>query len=169
MTELAVSQLQLLNRLLLEGGLTLNSRARQRIEALEATGLAIASWDAGLVTVVPRLPGAGTYASPLRIDRDLLDLSQLRAHLREWHTAAAIRGTPRSNVHLAGWHAREHQRYQCTHTHEGPFTLVLRTGGRADIAVQPHPLGWFTGQQPVTREELNRRARDRISGRPENH
>lgn len=168
MTELAVTQRQLLNRLLLEGSVVLSSRARQRIEALEEAGLVLANWDSGRVTVVPRLPGAGTYASPLRIDRDLLDLSQLRAHIAEWHRNSATLGVPRSNVHKAGWHAGQHQRYRCTHTHEGPFTLVLRTG-RGPSVMQPHPLGWFTGQQPVTREELNRRMRDRISGRPENH
>lgn len=166
---LTVSQQQLLNRLLLEGGAVLNSRARDRAEALRAAGLAIVSWDENRITVVPRLPGTGTYASPLRIDRDLLDLSRLRAHIAEWHRNSATLGVPRSNIHKAGWHAREHQRYHGSHTHEGPFTLVLRTGSRADIAVQPRPLGWFTGQQPVTREELNQRARDRISGRPENH
>lgn len=169
MTELAVSQLQLLNRLLLEGALVLNSRSRQQAEALEAAGLAAVSQDDGLIAIAPRLPGGGTYASPLRIDRDLLDLSRLRAHIAEWHRNSATLGVPRSNVHKAVWHAGQHQRYRCTHAHEGPFTLVLRTGGRAGIAVQPRQLGWFTGQQPVTREELNQRMRDRVSGRPENH
>jgi hypothetical protein len=178
MPELTPGQLRLLNRLLITGGLVLNDRTRGQIEGLEAAGLVAVDWDmniqvkgsgtelAGRNTVKPLLAGAGTPGDPWLIDRWALDLSELRAHVRELHAdAALIQGIPRSNEFLAGWHAREHHRYRCSHAHEGPYVIVLRDGRRP--LVRPCPLGWFTGQQPVTHGEVSQRGREGISGRPE--
>jgi hypothetical protein len=173
---LTAGQLRLLNRVLLAGELILNDRARSQIEGLEAAGLVTVHWDmniqvkgsgtelTGRNTVRPLLPGAGTPGDPWLIERGVLDLSELRAHFLAMHRRAG-RTVPRSNEFLAAEHAREHHRYRCSHVHEGPYVIVLRDGRRP--LVQPRPLGWFTGQQPVTHEEVSRRFRERISGQPE--
>jgi hypothetical protein len=90
---------------------------------------------------------------PLILDRGSLDLSALRRHVREQHSHAAIRGIPRSNTDLAAWHFREHGRYQPGHRHFGPFVLVRNSRG-STTGQTPRPMGWFTGQDVKTREQL---------------
>jgi hypothetical protein len=82
--------------------------------------------------------------------RDELDLSQLRRHVRAMHQA---HGIPRSNRDLAGWHARQHHRYYQGHIHGGPFTLIRNARG-STIGQIPRPLGWYTGQDAKTREQV---------------
>lgn len=90
---------------------------------------------------------------PLVLDRSDLDVSKLRAHVREHHAHADAKGgLPRSNADLAAWHSREHHRYRTSHFHGGPFVLVRRDGERRRPAGQiVKPLGDFTGQDPRER------------------
>ena len=102
---------------------------------------------------------------PLIIDRDDLDLSELRAHCRGMHRGPM----PRSNVDLSAWHSMRHHRYASGtgHTHRGPFVLVQRPSdhGRRPVGQLVWPLGHYTGQEPVTREQLNADFRARIAER----
>jgi hypothetical protein len=97
---------------------------------------------------------------PLILARDDLDLTELRAHCREHHAAAAIRGQgnrgagmPRSNADLAAWHFRQHHRYGTRkHRHGGPWMMVRDAQG-STTGQTPRPLGWYTGQDVVTAEQ----------------
>jgi hypothetical protein len=97
---------------------------------------------------------------PLVLARDDLDLSGLRAHCREHHASAALRGQgrrgagmPRSNRDLAAWHYRQHHRYGARgHRHGGPWVMVRDVRGRT-VGQIARPLGWYTGQDVVTAEE----------------
>lgn len=91
-----------------------------------------------------------SYASPLRLSRDDLDLSGLRAHCRSVHREAPRR----SNLDLASWHARQHHRLHLSHYHRGPFTLITTPRNPRGIGQIIRPLGNYTGQEMVTRAEL---------------
>jgi hypothetical protein len=109
---------------------------------------------------------AGTYQDPELIDRGDLDLSQLRRHVREQHAHQAARGIPRANRDLASWHAGQHHRFRPdSHIHRGPLVLIKDRDGRRPVGVSPAPLGWFTGQETVSREQVNAEARERIAAR----
>jgi hypothetical protein len=111
---------------------------------------------------------AGTYDDPDVLDRDELDLSHIRAHIRAGHRHAALKGIPRANRDLVPWHAEQHHRYGSHgHHHRGRFTVLLGRDGRVPVAKQPRPLGWFTGQESVSREqaaaEFRQRTRAEVS------
>ena len=92
---------------------------------------------------------------PLVLDRDQLDLSELRRHVREHHKPRFGETIPRSNEHLAGWHHSKHHRQSPAHHHFGPFALVRRTGERGRPVGQiVRPLGWWTGQDVKTDQQL---------------
>ena len=95
------------------------------------------------------MSGLGTYGDPDLLDRSDLDLSRLRRHCREMHREAPRR----SNLDLASWHVRMHHQYYTGHRHEGPYTLVRDRRGRRPAGVTPVPLGTYTGQDAVTREQ----------------
>lgn len=89
---------------------------------------------------------------------DELDLSGVRAHMREMHPGIKI---PRSNKDASAEHYRRHHRYPPAHTHtDGPMVLIVAPNGLA----QERWLGWYTGQGAVTRAELDRRFRERMNG-----
>lgn len=108
---------------------------------------------------------AGTYKDPDVLERDDLDLTGLRRHVRAEHAFGAIRGVPRSNHDLTAWHANQHHRYQPRHIHRGRYVVILDRDGRRPVAGQPRPAGWFTGQESVSREQLDAESRQRT--RPE--
>jgi len=96
---------------------------------------------------------------PLVIDRDQLDLSELNAHIREHHHdgKSNIRGrsAPYSLAQRAGWHASQHHRSHHSHHHFGPFALVRRPGERhRPVGQIVRPLGWWTGQDVKTDQQL---------------
>lgn len=98
-----------------------------------------------------------SITQPLVLDgRDELDLSQLRAHCREYHSGRrpAGRGMPRDNISLAGWHWSQHHRLHQNHHHFGPFVLV-RNARRSTVGQIARPLGWYTGQEVKTRKQLD--------------
>lgn len=98
------------------------------------------------------LPGSGTYASPLLVPADELDLSAVRRHCQEHHAHAARNGLPRSNADVASWHAGQHYRNGgLSHVHQGPIVLITRPG-RTTAGQTPRPLGWYTGQDMLTKE-----------------
>lgn len=101
---------------------------------------------------------------PLIVDRDELDLSELRAHCKAMHHGPF----PRSNMDLASWHARQHHRYHLAHIHRGlAWVLVRRPSdrGRAPIGQIVRQMGNYTGQGAVTREQLNAELRERLARR----
>lgn len=98
----------------------------------------------------------GTYDHPLLISPEELDLTGLRAHFKAMHRRGQGRTVPRRNRDLAGEHARQHHRLYQDHIHEGPLVMITHNG-RRPVGVSPRPLGWYTGQQPVTRAELHQR------------
>jgi hypothetical protein len=60
----------------------------------------------------------------------------------------------RSNADLAGWHWSVHFcRYQA-HIHRGPWVMVRDRYGRTTGQIA-RPLGWFTGQEPVAKAQLD--------------
>ncbi len=91
-----------------------------------------------------------------------LDLSGLRAHCRAMHSHRGAR-FPRSNLDLAGWHFNEHWRYHVGHIHRGLWVLVRSRRTGLTVGQIPRPLGWHTGQEPVTRAELDRQFRERMA------
>lgn len=95
---------------------------------------------------------SGTYQDPQLLDRSDLDLSQLRKHVREMHKPRFGETVPRSNLDLAGWHARKHHRQRPGHRHRGLFTMIRDRYGRTTGQI-PWPEGNFTGRDPVTREQ----------------
>ena len=92
---------------------------------------------------------------PQTVEAADLDLSGLRAHCREHHKLRFGESWPRSNRDLATWHARRHHRYSSAmpHIHRGIPTLIRR-GGHTSPAGMARPLGWYTGQDMVTRTQL---------------
>lgn len=107
-----------------------------------------------------------SYEHPELISRDDLDLSQLRRHVREQHAHQAARGIPRANRDLASWHATQHHRFRPdSHIHRGPLVLIKDGHGRRPVGVTPAPLGWFTGQEAVSRAQVNAEARQRLAAR----
>ena len=96
--------------------------------------------------------------SPLVLDRDELDLTELRRHCRVYHQNRRPdrrHGTrlPRSNADLAGWHWNQHHRYGIrSHSHRGPFVMVRDRYGRT-VGQIARPRGWYTGEQVITREQ----------------
>jgi hypothetical protein len=101
-----------------------------------------------------------SYQDPQLISRDDLDLSGLRRHVRGDHAHAAAGGIPRANRDLARWHAAQHRRRHLEHIHRGPYTVILDARGRRPVTQEPRPLGWFTGQEPVTRAQADAEARE---------
>ena len=97
---------------------------------------------------------------PLILDREDIGLIGLRRHVREHHAHAAIRGIPRSNADLAAWHFRQHHRYRPDHHHFGPFVLVRDSRGSTTGQIA-RPLGWYTGQECRTREQIAAEWRER--------
>lgn len=109
------------------------------------------------------------YKHPLVLaGRDELDLTQLRQHVREMHSPKHDRRhgrrVPRSNRDLAPWHWGQHHRYHQGHHHGGPVTLVRDARGRT-VGQIPRPLGWYTGQEPKTREQVRDEFLDRMAAR----
>lgn len=104
---------------------------------------------------------------PMIVDRDDLDLSELRAHCKTMHRRHLSDTMPRSNRDLAAWHARQHHKYHLDHIHRGLFVLVRQPSdhGRKPVGQIVRPLGNYTGQLAVTREELNAELRERIARR----
>lgn len=108
-----------------------------------------------------------SYQAALILDRADLDLTQLRAHCREYHShhGPARRrggGFPRSNADLAGWHWTQHHRYRPrSHTHRGPWAMVRDRWGRTTGQIA-RPLGWFTGQDVFTAEQQREEFRQRV-------
>jgi hypothetical protein len=94
-----------------------------------------------------------TYANPLRINRDQLDVSAVRAHFRAMHMRFG-QTVPRANLDVASLHARDHHRHHLDHIHRGPFTLVGTPHNPRAVGQIVRPLGDYTGQEPVTRAEL---------------
>ena len=96
--------------------------------------------------------------NPQTIDPSGLDLSGLRAHCREQHTHAANRsngGLPRANLDLAAWHARQHHRYRPRHGHYDPPWVLVRSRHTGRTTGQtPRPIGWYTGQDAKSREQV---------------
>lgn len=94
--------------------------------------------------------------------RDELDLTGLRRHCREYHSGRrpAGRGMPRDNISLAGWHWSQHHRQHQDHHHFGPFVLIRNARG-STVGQIARPLGWYTGQDVVTREQLAAEWRER--------
>ena len=108
---------------------------------------------------------AGTYTDPDVIGRADLDVSAVRAHCREHHGNPLH--LPRANGDVAAWHAREHHHRRTSHIHRGRYTLVRRDGDpRRPVGIMPRPLGWFTGRDVVTREQLTAEWRARHPARP---
>ena len=95
---------------------------------------------------------------PLIVPPADLDLSGLRAHMREHHLRRPL---ARSNRTLASQHFNLHHRYQQAHRHFGPFVLLRDENGRVPVAQIARPLGWFTGQGMKTREQLAAEWRER--------
>jgi hypothetical protein len=77
-----------------------------------------------------------------------LDLSDLRAHVREMH-AASIEHLARSNADLAAEHAKLH-----TRSHAGGHNhLVGRVTIRAGSLRLDYDEGWITGRGAITPEQ----------------
>jgi hypothetical protein len=96
---------------------------------------------------------------PQVINRDDLDLAGLRAHIKAMHRVHPGGGrrrgggpVPRANLLAAGWHWAQHFCMTLSHRHEGPWTVVRDARGRT-VGALPRPLGCWTGQEPVTREQ----------------
>ena len=71
------------------------------------------------------------------------DLSQLRAHVRDFHP----RLSARSNADLSARHHREHYRYAIRdHIHTGPDSPIVNVGN--DVIKLMRPEGWVTGGAP---------------------
>lgn len=70
------------------------------------------------------------------------DLSQLRAHVREFHHRMTLRPLPRANADLSRAHAHDH------HHFEGPLSNHTH-GPKGDAGSRPE--GWFTGKDAVRR------------------
>lgn len=95
-----------------------------------------------------------SYASPLRLARDEVDVSGVRAHCREHHRSLTL---PRKNTDVAAWHAGQHHRYHLSHVHEGPWVVITRPGNPHGTGQIARPMGWYTGQEMVSREDLKNR------------
>ena len=105
----------------------------------------------------------GTYQNPDLVSRLDLDLSQLRKHFRAMHGMRQGRKEPLRLLDLMAEHDRQHHRYRPrSHIHGGPYTIVRTRDGRRPAAVIPRPLGWFTGQDAITREEQRLRFLARV-------
>ena len=87
-----------------------------------------------------------SYDQAMPVTRESLDLSGLRKHCKAEHRVPLGAGWPRSNLDLAAVHARMHYRYHPSHTHGGPWVLVVRPGSRSTVGQIPRPQGWYTGQ-----------------------
>jgi hypothetical protein len=85
--------------------------------------------------------------------RDEIDTSAVRAHCREAHHASRL---PRANVDVATWHAHQHHRYSSSlsHIHRGLWVQIIRPGNPRGAGQVTRPLGWYTGQDAVSREQL---------------
>jgi hypothetical protein len=94
-----------------------------------------------------------SHRQPLIIDRDELDLSDIRRHVREMHRPAFGEKIPRSNRDLAAWHGSKHHRLHLGHIHKGLFVLIRNAHG-STVGQIPRQIGNFQGTAPVTREEL---------------
>lgn len=95
---------------------------------------------------------SGTYRDPQVLDRDEVDLSVIREHWRTAHRGS-VRRTPRANTDLSAAHAREHHHHgMLDHSHRGPHVLIRRQG-RPPVGQIPRPLGWYTGQDVLSRED----------------
>lgn len=106
----------------------------------------------------------GTYADPLLLDWSELNLSGLRAHCREQHGSPHY---PRANLDLASWHARQHHQYGSrSHVHREPYVLLRDSRERRPAISQPRPLGWYTGQNDIPRDQLSAELRARLAGEP---
>jgi hypothetical protein len=101
---------------------------------------------------------------PQIIDASELDLSALRAHCREMHAPRSGDRHPRANKDLASWHWHRHFRYPggIQHLHRGTATLI-RSDGYVPAGQFAGPLGWFTGQDAITREQLRDELRARMA------
>jgi hypothetical protein len=100
------------------------------------------------------MSGADPRSPLILASRDELDLSALRRHVTEMHGRHAPRvRVPRSNRDLAPWHFAQHFRYYQGHLHGGPFVLIKDAYGRT-IGQISRPLGWYTGQDAKTREQV---------------
>ncbi len=105
---------------------------------------------------------------PQILGPDDLDLSGLREHCRAMHKSRPLpgrrqgAGLPRSNADLAGWHWGQHWRYHLGHLHFGPWTLVRSRHTGSTVGMITRPLGWWTGQDAVTREQLDAEFRERM-------
>lgn len=108
-------------------------------------------------------PGS-TLRNPLVLYAADLDLSGLRAHCREEHRAPTY---PRANLDLAGWHASQHHRYRPGHTHRDPPWVLIRhrTTGRTTGQLA-RPVGWYTGQGAVSREQGAAELPGRLNDQP---
>lgn len=100
-----------------------------------------------------------SITQPLILDsQDELDLSQLNAHIRKFHGGgrSRIRGrsAPRKLRERAPWHWDQHHRLHQNHHHFGPFVLIKDSSGHTTGQI-PRTLGWYTGQEVKTREQLD--------------
>jgi hypothetical protein len=104
-----------------------------------------------------------SYGNPLRVARTDIDVSAVRAHCREHHRPVSL---PRSNLDVAAWHAAQHHRYTSAirHVHRGPWTIVTRPGNPRGVGYRAHPMGWYTGQDMVTKAELDAEFRAKSRG-----
>jgi hypothetical protein len=99
-------------------------------------------------------PGADPRWPLILASRDELDLSLIRRHVMKMHSRHAPRvRVPRSNRDLAPWHFAQHFRLHQGHLHGGPFVLIRDAYGRT-IGQITRPLGWYTGQDAKTREQV---------------
>jgi hypothetical protein len=107
-------------------------------------------------------PGS-SFKHPLEVTPADLDLSALRVHVKAMHAGQTVRGRkpPRSNADLCTWHWEIHYRLHLGHIHEGPWIRMVRDRhGRRSPIVTIKPRGYWTGELPVTRAELDRRFHD---------
>jgi hypothetical protein len=111
--------------------------------------------------VTPRAGDGSDPRAPMVIEREELDLSLLRAHCRQMHRQA---GLPRANVALAGWHAREHHRRHLDHVHRGLWVVIGWPSFLPAVEIA-RPMGWYTGQDPVSRAQVDEELRERLSSR----
>lgn len=90
--------------------------------------------------------------------RGELDLTKLNAHITEWHAGGKshIRGrsAPRKLTERSSWHWGQHHRVGHAHLHFGPIVLVRDTRG-STLGQIARPIGWFTGQEVKTKDQLN--------------
>ena len=86
------------------------------------------------------------------------DLSQLRAHVRDFHPGLSAR----SNADLSARHHRVHYRYGSHgHVHTGPDSPVVNLGDGVIKLMRPE--GWVTGKGAIDSAMHNRATRDAIT------